>query len=222
MRSMFPWASLAAGAWMLFASPVDAASKNSQNQDQEKVLVRKMYNSLEMMRHEMTNHEAELRTLDQKLVNMEDALEEMRKQWNETMTSYGSKIKGSKDTLDTKILSQESTMNGFVSDLQKLKSHAERSTSSFESYQKQISQLEHTVEVQNRNIESLKSAVKSLMAALGESEESAEGHKFYRVQPGDSLGLVAQKHHTTVRVIKELNGLTKDTIIVGQKLRIPE
>lgn len=210
-----------AASFLLFVYPADAAPKN-QSADQEKILIRKMYNSIEMMRHEMTNHEAELRTLSEKLVNMEDAVEEMRSQLNETVTTYNSQIKGSKETFDTRILSQEMAMSGFVSDLQKLKSHADRSNSSLEHYQKQITQLEHTVEAQNKNLESLKSAVKSLMAALGETDEKVDGHKYYKVQSGDSLGLIAQKHNTTIRAIKELNGLNKDTIIVGQKLKIPE
>jgi LysM repeat protein len=206
---------------MLVVNIADAAPKN-QNADQEKILIRKMYNNIEMMRHEMNNHEAELRTLGEKFVNMEDAVEEMRKQLSETVNTYSSQIKGSKETFDNKILSQESTLNGFVSDLQKLKNHADRSSSNLEHYQKQITQMEHTIELQSKNIDSLKAAVKSLMAALGENDESLEGHKVYRVQSGDSLGVIAQKHNTTIRAIKELNGLTKDTIIVGQKLKIPE
>lgn len=221
MRSIVQLSALLACMSVMFICPAYGASKN-QNADQERILIRKMYNSIEMMRHEMGNHEAELRTLSEKLVNMEDAVEEMRQQMNETVTNYSSQIKGSKETFDSHIISQETTLNGFVSDLQKLKNHADRSTTSLENYQKQIAQLERTAEIQNKNIDNLKTAVKSLMAALGETEETSEGQKFYRVQSGDSLGVIAQKHNTTIRAIKELNGLTKDTIMVGQKLKIPE
>ncbi|MCA8926376.1 MAG: L,D-transpeptidase family protein, partial [Planctomycetes bacterium] len=44
----------------------------------------------------------------------------------------------------------------------------------------------------------------------------------YEVQPGDSLARIAKRNKTDYRFVKRLNGLTKDTIRVGQKLRIPQ
>lgn len=43
---------------------------------------------------------------------------------------------------------------------------------------------------------------------------------FYSVQPNDSLLKIAKKYGTTVELIKKMNGLTKDIIIPGQKLKI--
>lgn len=45
--------------------------------------------------------------------------------------------------------------------------------------------------------------------------------KDYKVQNGDYLGLIAKKHGITVRQLKELNGLTSDTIRVGKTLKVP-
>lgn len=42
----------------------------------------------------------------------------------------------------------------------------------------------------------------------------------YRVKSGDTLWGVAQKHSTTIGDIKSLNGLTSNTIIVGQTLKV--
>ncbi len=42
----------------------------------------------------------------------------------------------------------------------------------------------------------------------------------YRVRPGDYLGRIARKFHTTVRKIKRLNGLRSNRLRVGQRLRI--
>ena len=42
----------------------------------------------------------------------------------------------------------------------------------------------------------------------------------YRVRPGDYLGRIATRFHTTVRKIKRLNGMRSNRLSVGQKLRI--
>jgi LysM repeat protein len=43
----------------------------------------------------------------------------------------------------------------------------------------------------------------------------------YRVQPGDTLSAIADKHHVSLRSIILLNGLRNDIIYVGQELIIP-
>ena len=45
--------------------------------------------------------------------------------------------------------------------------------------------------------------------------------KEYIVKNGDTLGEIAKSSGLTVRQLKELNGLTKDIIRVGQKLKVP-
>ena len=42
------------------------------------------------------------------------------------------------------------------------------------------------------------------------------------VASGDTLGKIALRAGTTVKILKALNGLTSDTIYVGQKLSLPE
>ena len=43
---------------------------------------------------------------------------------------------------------------------------------------------------------------------------------YYSVRSGDTLSEIALKYRTSVSKIKKLNGLRKDTIYKGQKLRI--
>ena len=57
-------------------------------------------------------------------------------------------------------------------------------------------------------------ATKSTSAYAGATKE-------YVVKGGDTLGAIAYGSGISVRQLKEMNGLTKDTIRVGQKLKIP-
>ena len=43
----------------------------------------------------------------------------------------------------------------------------------------------------------------------------------YRVQKGDTLSQIAENANTSVEVIKEFNGLTKDELAVGEYIDIP-
>ena len=43
----------------------------------------------------------------------------------------------------------------------------------------------------------------------------------YTVKSGDTLSRIARQHGTTVTALKELNGLTLDSIKTGQKLKLP-
>ena len=43
---------------------------------------------------------------------------------------------------------------------------------------------------------------------------------YYKVRPGDNLGRIAQKYHTSVSKLKKLNHLRSDFIRDGQRLRV--
>ncbi|HNX69172.1 MAG TPA: L,D-transpeptidase family protein [Candidatus Omnitrophota bacterium] len=52
------------------------------------------------------------------------------------------------------------------------------------------------------------------------SKEITPGSISYEVKSGDSLYLLAIKNHTTASFIKKLNGMTRDVIYPGMKLKI--
>ena len=55
------------------------------------------------------------------------------------------------------------------------------------------------------------------------SEEVTANFKEYRIQPGDSLSHIAQKHEVSAEALARANGITDpDRIRVGQVLRIPD
>ncbi len=55
------------------------------------------------------------------------------------------------------------------------------------------------------------------VAAVSESEAATS----YKVKAGDTLWGIAQSYHTSVAKLKEMNGLTGDTIYVNQYLSVP-
>lgn len=214
-------------ALLLAALSPDANAGWMQNSrpsagEQERSLIRKMYDRLDRMCHEMGNQETELKVFDEKLRNLEDTIEDLRRRLDNALVAQEDEIKGSKLTIENKMSTHDSTIKGVVTDLQKLQSHANTSVSAIEDYRSQVSELESIVRNQNRNIDNLKAAVKSLMEALGGTDGAIDSYRLYHVQSGDSLGLIAQKNNTTIRDIKDLNNLKNDVIIVGQKLKIPE
>lgn len=67
----------------------------------------------------------------------------------------------------------------------------------------------------------------SLLVPETRSSEDAGPHEIEQsgkditVQKGDTLSAIAARHGTTVQAIKSLNNLSRDTILVGQKLVVP-
>ena len=67
-------------------------------------------------------------------------------------------------------------------------------------------------------------AVLTLCAALwagGAERAAGAAPETYIVQAGDTLYAIATRYRTTVNVLKQLNALASDTIVVGQKLAVP-
>ncbi|MFM7596264.1 MAG: LysM peptidoglycan-binding domain-containing protein [Flavobacteriales bacterium] len=58
-------------------------------------------------------------------------------------------------------------------------------------------------------------------ASISPKPTPPKSSTFYVVKSGDTLSEIASKHHTTVAAIKRTNGLSSDTIRIGQRLKIP-
>lgn len=178
-------------------------------QDKENPIIQKMSSHLEMMRHEINNHDADIKTLESKLINLEDAVENLRSLYDDALNKQKEKSKNT-ESIDSKLSSQQQFYKNLVTDIQSL--------------QLCIEEIQKSHQSQNKEIDQVKKALKSLMTALNLNDFNAtkdESYRTYKVQPGDSLGLIAQKHGVKVKEIKELNHLKNDVIIQGQTLKIP-
>ena len=62
---------------------------------------------------------------------------------------------------------------------------------------------------------------RNTLSSSGKSHGHISNCEQYEVQKGDTLSLISQAFGTTVRKLKELNGLKSDNLRVGQKLLVP-
>lgn len=213
---------LLAAFFILIVSPLEAAPKRYY-EDPTITALREMRATLDDMRHEVSNHETEIKTYDEKLHNLETIIDSLRQQSTDTAEAHKEALKDTSGTLEMKINSLETTTKGLVADLKQFKNHANETASTLVQYKQKLADLEKILEIQNQNLDSLQTALKSLTDVLQVKNNLpiSSSEKTYRVAPGDSLEKIARKNHTTIQTIKELNGLTNDKIIVGQTLKVP-
>lgn len=182
------------------------------------------------LRQRSHNLEVEVHQIEERFGSMESIVDGLRKQLTELSKNVRDQSEASKVSLESRIGNLELMSSRMHSDLQLFKTrYNDTSTSATQSKQdlqelkQQLHAQELRAEQQERNIENLQIALKVLAEALqvGDDKESSLNLHEYRVKAGDSLDKIAQTHGTTVKVLKELNGLTTDRIKINQKLKLP-
>lgn len=192
-----------------------------------------MRGGLDGVRHEVNNHEVEIRTFDEKLRNLDSIIESVRDQLNDSVKFQKESLKGSSNTLETKITALETASKGLLSDIRQFKTHANETSTALLQYKQKIDEIEKIVQQQNQNIDNMQAALKALMDAIqikdaplpkktSDAVSGAFDGPTYRVKAGDSLEKIAKNHQVSVQSLKELNGLVNDKIVVGKVLQIPE
>lgn len=220
-----------AAIFALSCALADAAPKRYSYDEENNTLLREMRDSLDEMKHEVANHESEIRVFEEKLASTESIIDGLRQQQTDAAQANKELLKGSSANLETRIISLETTTKGLVADLRQLKTHANDTAEVLGQYKKQLAEMERLVQNQNQNIDNLQTAVRSLIDAMQvktatekpsqQPERMVDGTKIYRVKAGDSLEKIARNNQTTIQALKELNGLSNDRIIVGQAIKLP-
>ncbi len=212
---------------VLTALPGSAYSAKRYSYQEEQSTLNEIHDSIDDLRHEVNNHEAELRMFDEKLNNQDGRMDSLLQQIEASVRSNKDLLKGETESLEERVASLESLNKGMVADLKLLKSHANDTASIIGQYKQKLSELEKLIEAQNHSLDTLQNAIQSLADAMQvksgaiSMETSGVGGKTYKVKPGDSLEKIARAHQTTIQAIKDTNNLNKDRIVVGQTLKIP-
>lgn len=212
-----------------FGTASAAASKPYRYEDDSKIVVRELRDSLEDLKQEIRNHEIELRMFQEKLTNQDISMETLLQQTAEGQKAQKEQWKGNAQTLESKITQLETTTKHLVADLKTLKDHLTQTVNVVEQTSQKLAKFENAMETQNQNLAHLETALSAMMegfqvkhtavATAGKDEGSS---KAYLVKAGDSLGKIAQDHKISLKVIRELNPqLKNDKIIPGQRLQIP-
>lgn len=237
--------SLCAGAALLlmFASGWAAPQPSYQTSRQAppvkedpNAVMRQMKTALGDLRHEVSNHESEIRTFDEKLQNQEASFEQLRQLLTDDVQTQRDFVKasninleGKTETLEQSINTLDAAVKGLTADLRQMKTQANDSVSVLAQHKQKLGELEKLLETQNQHMQNLEAALHSIMEVLQAKQPPKEmavkvsegGLKTYKVQPGDSLERIARAQKVSVQALRDANQLSNDRIIVGQTLKIP-
>lgn len=214
------------GSSLCLITCIHSASPNYA-QDRKSPQQRPAYSELSVIRHEVNNHESEIRMMEAKLNNYEETIETFRQNLADNGELYKDLIRDNTTNVNYKIDTLETKAKGFAADMGVLKTHANESSIVLGQYKQKISDLEKIIEAQQNQLSHLEMAIKSLMDLMQVKDETfanadkSDSAKTYRVQAGDTLEKIAKNHKTTIRALREKNNLLHDKIVVGQKLIIP-
>lgn len=180
--------------------------------------VMELQHALGTMRYAIDNRDAESSVLQERLLTQEQVIEQIREDMAIVKREATEKQSQSLDKLDC-------NLGNLIADLKQVKNHANDMSESLAKAQTRIGQLEGTIQAQNRNIANLQSAINSILEAfdmkpVAATEKAVDDSRVYVVKSGDSLEKIARKHNIAISKLKEINGLSKDVIRVGQKLKL--
>lgn len=193
-----------------------------------------LYQAIQQIRHTLTDlkqevniHEGEIQKIEERSKNQEDTLDTLQSQLSKQFDSYKGYFDNySNETtakfheFDQLIRSLEDISKGLVTDARQLKTQSNELLAALNASQERLGKLEKIVEAQTKHIEQIDALLQSMIETIGGSAQSSS-EKTYKVQPGDSLGKIAQSFKVSLKALREANGLKDDKIRQGQTLKIP-
>lgn len=207
--------------------------------DDINTILKQLKTGLTDLKHEMRNHEAEIRMFDNKQQSQEASFEHLKQQLIDDVQAQRDFVRASSVNFDGKVEALNQAINNLenlnrnlTQDLRQVKTQFNESIVILGQYKQKISDMETLLQVQNQQMQNLEAALQSMMEVWQAKEtakeivkeianKASEPGKTYKVQSGDSLGKIAQTHKVSVQALRDANQLANDRIIIGQTLKIP-
>lgn len=223
-----PFHCAAATNYSTRSSPSSSQMRPISVEDRE-ALVRQFKIALKDLRHELSNHESEIRMFEEKLQNQETMIDQIRQQLANDLQTQKDYTRATSVNLEGKIENLDHSVKGLMTDLRQLKTQANDSVEVLTQYKQKFAEFGELIDVQNQHMANLETALRSIMDVLQAKEaatqlaaaKATETGKTYKVQSGDTLEKIARAHKVTVQILRDRNQLSSDRIVVGQTLKIP-
>lgn len=209
MRCLAKVLLLASSVALLLVS-CDAVSKSSDQQ----VALQNIKADLEDLKHQMHNVSMDISIIEEKVNNQDLEFASFQDRLAAGNQAQQRVMKGSLVDVESKLDSLDKFQVGTLQDIRNLKEN-------FNSLNSSLSQYKDKLNVAEKNVSSLKTALESIMAVVQRDINISGNSITYKVQAGDSLDRISRRYNTTVEAIKKINDLDSDLIVIGQELRLP-
>jgi LysM repeat protein len=196
---------LASGLLAVSCSPLRSSPSDPQHLFE--LTLHEVQTNLDDLRHDINCFRSELQILEGRIKSHEGALTALRHQDLEKQQTKIDQIAKSLTILEKSWGEKEQAASP---ELKQLTHHAKETSLALKQFKERILEIENELLSQQRRFET---------ASRQPVENSAD--KLYRVKQGDTLEKIARNHQTSVEKIKRLNELEKDSIFIGQQLKIP-
>ena len=207
---------------VFFLTGCSLTSTPKEDRHRVEMALHKVRTEMEDMKHDLNTSEIELHILEGKLIDQESAMSNVRDQ---IIAAHKSKIDSLEEriaSLEKKIALQNKQSEELRTDLKKLGTHANQTTSALTQYREKIEELEREVHAHKRKFEDVAS-LKSTLESIGKELETTDYSSLrpYTVREGDSLEKIARRCQTSVEHLKKVNRLSSDMIKVGEEIYVP-
>lgn len=180
--------------------------------------LREMRSQIEDFKYQLNKYEVELQIVESKADSQGTSLNQMRQDLSKLSKNDQNFIESTFTTYDKKIERLEGFEKSLKKDFIQLKEHTNEVLSSLVQFKDKIDANEGQISDQKRYIEHLKTSLEAVMKYV-QGPADSDG-VYYIVNPGDSLERIAKQNNTTVSALKDLNHISSDVIVVGQKIRL--